>query len=133
MFKNTPSFTIVTRLSVNGQHFNQTQYVDCRGVVTFILDKVMVFLPQFESNFFADQETKTLKKIDLISQIQQVQQVKPMLGSFVCHCSDQLRQVAEYPSKQVVITSAVESPIQIKAEVSYTTMKGWMKLLGLCT
>lgn len=121
---NTPSFTISTRLSVNGQQFKQTQYVDDRGVVTFILDKVMVFLPQYESNFLADKQTKTLKKIDFSNQIQQVQQTKPLLGSFVTQSSEQLTQIAGYPSKHIVITSAVKSPIQINAEVTYTIIEG---------
>lgn len=118
------NFELKTSLSVNGQHFEQVQYVLKDAIVSLVMGKVLVYIPKHDSNFLVDKNAKKLIKVDISQQLAQVSQAKPLLGAFSIKTTQQSEEIAGLTSKHIVVNSYVNSPIQISADIYYTAHPG---------
>jgi hypothetical protein len=121
---NDKNIMLKTNVSVNGQAFEQIQYANKKALVSLVMGKALIYFPQHDSNFLVDKTNKKLLKIDISNQLAQVNQVRPLLGTFSFDTSQMPKEIAGLASKHIVINSNAISPIKISADIFYTAHVG---------
>ena len=103
--------SISHQISAGDKNFIQTNYFSHNFVISIVLDKTIVFLPDTNMQYEVDIDKRQLKRIDLSNQLLQMNQVKANIGAIT-------EERQDYQDGQMIkIFSSKDVNIRLEAEM----------------
>ncbi|NOQ24280.1 MAG: hypothetical protein GQ564_02860 [Bacteroidales bacterium] len=114
---------IKTKVSIKDKELIQIQYITDHFIVTELNGRKLIFISG-NTLFFVDIENKSLKEIDISSQVEQINKVKAILGELKIESINKTEDIAGYKTKGLKVYNINNDAVKFLMNTAYAKIPG---------
>ncbi len=116
-------YKIKTKVTVKDKELIQTQYISNNFIVTEINGQKLIFIPG-NPLFSVNTENKSLKAIDISSQVEQINKVKTMLGELKTEIIKESQDIKAYKTRGIKAFNTNNDAVKFSMDAVFAKISG---------